>query len=225
MQLTNTISTLTKSLTLPYLKLKQGASAEAIGVQLDSLPQEALKQVCWFPVKFMPEVSFVMGYTSTGIYLKYYVSEHYFKATYLHYQDPVFKDSCVEFFVQLGDDANYYNLEFNALGTGRISYGINRHERQQVPAVAVKNLKRWVIKKAPEPRNNAHQWQITLVIPMEVFCFHDLKKMGNTTMRANFYKCGDDLPEVHYIAWNQVKSVIPDFHQPLYFGNLLFAGQ
>ena len=39
---------------------------------------------------------------------------------------------------------------------------------------------------------------------------------------ANFYKCGDDTTKPHYISWNPVKSINPDFHRPEHFGILNF---
>jgi hypothetical protein len=42
------------------------------------------------------------------------------------------------------------------------------------------------------------------------------------TCRANFYKCGDDLPEPHFLSWNNIIADKPDFHLPQYFGTLTF---
>jgi hypothetical protein len=39
-------------------------------------------------------------------------------------------------------------------------------------------------------------------------------------LRANFYKCGDNTAQPHYIAWNAVNHPTPNFHLPQYFGEL-----
>ena len=39
--------------------------------------------------------------------------------------------------------------------------------------------------------------------------------------RGNFYKCGDDTPAPHWIAWAPVDAL--DFHLPRCFGDLVFG--
>jgi hypothetical protein len=46
--------------------------------------------------------------------------------------------------------------------------------------------------------------------------------MKGKKCRANFYKCGDDLPEPHFLAWNMINTEEPDFHRPEFFGTLEF---
>jgi hypothetical protein len=40
--------------------------------------------------------------------------------------------------------------------------------------------------------------------------------------RANFFKIAVKTSNPHNISWSAVKSDIPDFHLPAYFGNLIF---
>ena len=40
--------------------------------------------------------------------------------------------------------------------------------------------------------------------------------------KVNFYKCGDLLPEPHFICWNKVETTDPDFHQPDFFAPVVF---
>jgi len=32
--------------------------------------------------------------------------------------------------------------------------------------------------------------------------------------KANFYKCGDELPLPHYLSWNPIYTETPDFYRP-----------
>lgn len=50
-----------------------------------------------------------------------YGNEH--RAAYRQCNEPVFKGSYVEFFIAVDDRGNYYNFEFNTLGTRLGSYG------------------------------------------------------------------------------------------------------
>jgi hypothetical protein len=37
---------------------------------------------------------------------------------------------------------------------------------------------------------------------------------------ANFYKCGDETPEPHFLSWNPIDLPKPNFHVPQFFGQL-----
>ena len=40
------------------------------------------------------------------------------------------------------------------------------------------------------------------------------------TIRGNFFKCGDDTAQEHYMSWNAVDVPHPNFHLPDYFGRI-----
>jgi len=65
-------------------------------------------------------------------------------------------------------------------------------------------------------------WSLALTIPTSIFIHDKLPTLSGIHARANFYKCGDDCPEPHYLAWNDIGTPAPDFHQPRYFGELVF---
>jgi hypothetical protein len=71
-------------------------------------------------------------------------------------------------------------------------------------------------------RDDQTEWQITLAIPWETFFKHDLKPVSGKKMRANFYKCGDELSVPHFVSWTKIKTEKPSFHQPDFFGGLEF---
>jgi hypothetical protein len=39
---------------------------------------------------------------------------------------------------------------------------------------------------------------------------------------GNVYKCGDAMPQAHYLTWNPIGTSRPDYHRPEYFGYLKF---
>jgi hypothetical protein len=41
-------------------------------------------------------------------------------------------------------------------------------------------------------------------------------------IKANFYKCGDELQTPHFLSWNPIEIDQPDFHRPDFFGTLEF---
>ena len=155
------------------------------------------------------------------MFLKFIVLENYIQMIYNNINDPVYKDTCVGFFISINNDMNYYNLEFNGKGTCSVGYGSNQFDRKDLPADIIANIgaqsKLWSL-----TYGFAYCWHLTLVIPATVFIHHKDVNLNGVASRLNFYKCGDDLPQPHFIAWNKVESEQPDFHLPEFFGKARF---
>jgi hypothetical protein len=60
------------------------------------------------------------------------------------------------------------------------------------------------------------------MIPIVAFSENKIQTLSGETCRGNFFKCGDDLPEPHFVAWNNVNAPSPNFHVPECFGEILF---
>ena len=171
----------------------------------------------------LPKVSFKIAHGNDCVFIKYEVEEHEVLARYRNTNDPVYKDSCVEFFIAFGDENSYYNLEFNRLGTCLGGFGMPGETRTLLPAELLETIRyeRTILQKngGREPTIN---WTLMLVIPIRVFCFHQVNVLKGKKCRVNFYKCGDDLTQPHYLAWRNIVTPKPDFHQPDFFGNAEF---
>jgi hypothetical protein len=179
----------------------------------------------WEDFDYKPDVKFSAGYTDNEILLKFYITEDYFKAEKTETNQMVCEDSCVEFFVSPEDDGIYYNLEFNGIGTCLMGSGTSRANRQVAdPAVISKIRRKTSVGALPvSEKKGRFSWSLTTAIPAEVFFRHKIKKLHGMTFRANFYKCGDKLSVPHYLTWNPVGTVKPDYHRPEYFGILKFT--
>lgn len=166
---------------------------------------------------YCPEVAFQIVHSPDFIALHYQVSEEFVKAQAIRANESVWEDSCVEFFLSLDNKQTYYNFEFNVLGTGLIGYGSavkadrNRLSAEQIETVDTLTQ---VIK-----RNGAKKWSIFLLIPKKILHMEDF---SGKTMHGNFYKCGDALPNPHFVAWNTIDHPTPNFHLPQFFGALNF---
>jgi len=122
------------TISIPYLNdFDDLRSVEEIAGILDAHERRQIAHAPWSTSAKQPEVSFAWAYCTEDIYLKYYVKEHTLKAEYSNFNDPVFEDSCVEFFIAFDDDASYYNLEFNYMGTSRAQYGQHKNGRTFIP--------------------------------------------------------------------------------------------
>ena len=65
-------------------------------------------------------------------------------------------------------------------------------------------------------------WTLYVEIPKNAIGFSQDEKLSQQTIGANFYKCGDETNEPHFISWNPIDLPKPDFHVPQFFGELTF---
>jgi hypothetical protein len=196
------------------------AEQNRIDEWFNGLQRHDVSSICWLTLQNVPEVKFVVAYQYDALCLKYYVKETTHLATYRTSNEPVFKDSCVEFFIAINESGNYYNFEFNSLGTCLASYGKDRHDRLKLAPNVIAEINsraKWI---NHSPATNQFEWELTVILPVKVFCFDVIHFQPLQQYNVNFYKCGDNLPEPHYLAWNPVRSTVMDFHQPHFFGAL-----
>jgi hypothetical protein len=144
------------------------------------------------------------------------------QAKYRNINDPVYKDSCVEFFIAFNGEQQYYNLEFNCLGTCLAGFGQNQHDRKLLPKQQVSKIKPWASLKVNNRVPQQISWQLTLVIPVEIFSEHQLTDFTGEQVKVNFFKCGDELPDPHYLSWSNINYPEPNFHLPEFFGDMKF---
>jgi hypothetical protein len=212
-----------KNIDVPRLtELNAGESLSRISEQLDSLDRIPIRCLPWESFTYTPRVFFSIAYHD-AIYIKYYVQEDHLRIAYHNPNDPVYNDSCVEFFIALDDSQQYYNLEFNPAGTCLLAYGVNRNNRTFADPCLIRQIRSETrIRSEYENGEKSFLWELTLVIPFGVFSFHDISTLRGMKARANFYKCGEHTTEKHYLAWNCIQSAELDFHQPEHFGSLKF---
>jgi hypothetical protein len=188
-------------------------------------PGHPIDNINWKEYSYKPGVRFNIGYSKREIFLKYYVSEKYFKAEKTETNQMVCDDSCVEFFVSPSTDRIYYNIEFNAAGTCLLGSGTCREDNTKAHPDVISKIRRMTsqIAESGGARSRRYLWTLTLAIPVEVFFHHSVGELKGKEFRANFYKCGDKLEVPHYLTWNPVGTPSPDYHQPEYFGLLKFV--
>jgi hypothetical protein len=199
---------------------------EEISSLLDEQPGRLLiDTINWKGYNYKPDVELSIAYGDNELYLKYYITENYFKAEKTGTNQMVCEDSCVEFFVSPEDDGIYYNMEFNAIGTCLLGTGKDRASSSRVKPEIISKIRRLstVGNQPVKEITGKSAWSITIAIPFEVFIRHEIADLKGKIFRANFYKCGDMLTVPHYVTWNPVMTEKPDYHQPEHFGLLKFV--
>lgn len=209
-----------KSIVISHLDgICTDSSLSFVSLQLDNIKKQQIGYTPWAAYPGKPKVHFSIAYADDCIFLKYEVEEKNLRAVNTITNSPVYEDSCVEFFISF-DAGGYYNLEFNCMGTTRAGFGEEKKGRELLPVLLLKKIKTQAVIIKANGKNVS--WQLTVTIPLEIFIHHHLHSLRGMQCRGNFYKCGDLLPEPHFLAWANIESPEPNFHFPQFFGKLIF---
>lgn len=183
----------------------------------DALPEPEITQFFWEGENpYRPRTWFSLcGVQGEGLYLRMYSQESPLCCVCKDRDDPVWCDSCMEFFVQpIPEHAAYLNIEMNPNGVYLSQFGTTREDRvflkeitQQTPTIT--------------PFSVHDGWGVTLFLPdtliADVYQTQYHTCHGNL-LRGNFYKCGDETPRPHYGAYYPVEDLALGFHNPGCFG-------
>jgi len=178
-----------------------------------------------------PPTRFALLHDTHTLYLRFDVDDQYVKAVHSGFHAPVYKDSCVEFFVRPRNDRGYFNFEINAGGSLLLSYIENwtrTSEGFEKFRMVPKELccKIEIFSSLPhsiEPEiTTPLHWNISLKIPLSILEAHTgrISCDPGSVWRGNFYKCADETSHPHWLSWSPVKEL--NFHDPECFGELRF---
>lgn len=178
-----------------------------------------------------PKTQVKLLYDHDGIFGIFRVEDRYIRSVWAKYGDPVYKDSCVEFFVQPKPGSGYFNFEFNCGGALLCNY-ITDHRRTEsgfreyvrLPEDEGRQVKiSHTMPQVVEPEiSGPAEWLIEFSIPFSVLEKYTgpVGSISGQSWRANFYKCADETSHPHWAAWSPVRE--RNFHLPECFGTILF---
>ncbi len=170
-------------------------------------------------------------YDAAGIHGCFLVQDRYVRCLRTEYGSDVWKDSCVEFFVQPKADAGYFNFEFNCGGAFLCSYIVDPmrtadgfKQFTKIPAEVAQQVRvRASLPRVVEPEISVPvDWHLQFFVPFTVLEKYvgPLGEVAGQTWRGNFFKCAEDNSHPHWAAWSLVDEL--NFHLPRCFGTLRF---
>ena len=170
-------------------------------------------------------------YDMARLYGIFRVDDQYVRCVNTGFQADVYKDSCVEFFLQPKATGGYFNFEFNCGGSllasyvtdptrvnGRVKMCVQLAEEDDRQIRRYSNLPGIV-----EPEITHKQvWVLEFSIPLAVIEKYagSIGDISGQTWRGNFYKCGNETSHPHWGAWSPVNEL--NFHLPESFGSIQF---
>jgi hypothetical protein len=206
---------------LPYLST---TFLNLISDSLDAVSGHRIDIMPWQENEKVPQARFTIAYGEDSVFLKYYIHEKNPRAVYTSPNEPVYKDSCVEFFIAFEGESKYYNFEFNFLGNALVGYGSDGKDRILLPIDVIKKIQAQTVIRLLHGLDSAVvNWELTIVIPFELFHYHKVSSLKGKKCSVNFSKCGDDLPDPHFLTWSNIQTEFPDFHVREFFGEIEFV--
>ena len=187
----------------------------------------AIDHFLWLDNGYHPPVESRLCWTDRFLHVRFRVEERRVRVRYMKFQDPVFKDSCVEFFIDAFPRLNrgYINFETNAAGTLLAAFGPDRSARTPLWPEDLADFE--VAASIPGPVQGTYgegTWTVEYRVPLGLFKkLYGREIFSGHRAAANFYKCGDETEFPHYGAWSPVATPDPDFHRPEYFGEVVFG--
>ena len=181
----------------------------------------------WLDNGYHPAVEARLGWSPAFLYVRFRVEEKRVRVRFTKFQDPVYKDSCVEFFIDAFPERRqgYINFETNAAGTLLAAFGPDRSSRRPLWPEDLAGFEAVSSILGPvDGEYGADAWTLEYRVPLVVFGkIYGEKIRAGHRARANFYKCGDETEVPHYGAWSAVGTPTPDFHRPEFFGEIVFG--
>jgi hypothetical protein len=141
------------------------------------------------------------------------------KSVYTMYNQPVYTDSCLEFFVNCNPDQPLYiNFEMNANGAFLSALRPGRKGKKPIHEL-MSDLPAVMAKKFED------HWSVDAFFTLsqiKTLFGKDTFETGDVLL-GNFYKCGDETPIPHFGMWAPIDLEAPDFHRPEFFGKLIIG--
>jgi hypothetical protein len=171
-------------------------------------------------------------YDNLTVYGIFIVEDRFVRCLRTDYMSEVWKDSCVEWFVQPKAGRGYFNFEFNCGGALYCSY-IEDPTRTAylfkkftpLPEGLGKKIRIFHSLSPPiDPEIAVRvEWTIEFQVPISVFepFVGTLKNLEGQEWRANFNKCGDETSHPHWGTWSPLGE--REFHRPQDFGTIRFG--
>ena len=186
-----------------------------------SIERHEVGYLNWNEYPYAPQVGFHLAFSDKVIALLWEVKEDHVRAVSLEDNGPVWEDSCVEFFVSDPDSPAYFNFEMNCIGTMLASRKMSRYDAGHFGPDKMHLIRNFgsLAHETIDIQGKDQEWWRVVLIPFSVIGLDE----APASLRCNFYKCGDNCAQTHYLSWAPIDTPAPDFHRPDFFGEVTLA--
>lgn len=203
-----------------YIEIKEEIQEEI--QEIEAIKLLAIDQYPWSKA-YKPEATAKLCYIKNkGFNVQMTCYEQEPLARFKKPNEPVYKDSCLEFFINFYPEdaqAGYVNFEINSLGTMLCQYGKAGGKER------IFLLDKGLTPPKVKTRVTQRCWQVEFFIEIELikslYGKNNFKK--GHILEGNFYKCGDETAIPHYGTWSPINYDFPSFHRPEQFGKFVLG--
>jgi len=134
-------------------------------------------------------------------------------------EDPVWNDSCLQFFVNFAPDKSDQYLTFEMNAGGGVWTGVGSSIKGRSHFTELLASPAYTYEVCDE------FWSATLPIPMKLIeaIYGKIDFKPGYAFRGDFHKCGFETDPPHYLSWSKIETEKPDFHQQKFFGDLVIG--
>ena len=166
---------------------------------------------------FRPKSAFQLCFwEKKGVCARFWSDEANPRAVCENRDEPVYEDSCLEFFFMHENDKSYFNFEINPNGCLNIEYGPSGADRECIVTEDTINL--FDIRTG----RTGDGWEVFYSIPLSFIRSYSPGFRFSGRLVANMYKCGNKTVNKHFLSWVPIDLERPNFHCPGYFGTMKF---
>ncbi len=173
-----------------------------------------------------------LAYDGLGLHGLFQVADRFVRCVRIGYGSEVWKDSCVEFFVEPKPGRGYFNFEFNCGGAFLVNHIVDPTRTEggfkefvRIPEAEARPVRvRPSLPPVSDPEITAPvTWTLEFFIPFALLEKYvgRLGEVAGQNWRGNFYKCAEENSHPHWAAWSPVDEF--NFHRPHCFGELRFG--
>lgn len=208
-------------------KIKSSINVDAVWEKLEwtNIKAAMIKNSMGEKPLFFPKAEIKMGYNGQGLIIIFRVEDKFVQSHVKDFNGPVYQDACVEFFFSpvINDPKNYFDLEVNCGGTPLMWFvpsmeGFSEEDISQIEIAH--SMPSLVFPEITKPVT----WTVECMVPFGLLEKYSSfrRPVKGDRWRGNFFKTASKGSNPHYITWSPVKSEIPNFHLPQFFGILEF---
>ncbi|MDD4124321.1 MAG: carbohydrate-binding family 9-like protein [Eubacteriales bacterium] len=190
--------------------------------QWEGVPKAYINSYVWggeyIPVSY-GQIILIRG---KGFAVRLTSFENETKAVYTNYNDPVYKDSCLEFFVSFNNATPLY-MNFETNSNGAFLAAVRTERKSKTPIDRIIDINEIKIKGVREGDGWYVEYLLSFAVIEKLFGVGaDIFQPGYC-FKGNFYKCGDETAVPHYGSYYPINLPSPDFHCPEFFGGFIIV--
>lgn len=208
---------------VPSMECLDDMQMEEVGRYLElHAPKYGINCVNWKDsFSYHPITVVTIAHSQKYLYIDYFVRCNYLRAVNYENNKNVSEDSCVEFFLQIPGSEEYWNFEFNCIGTVNASHRKERKNPCRLTNSEIDRIKRYATcgTRPFQELEGLFSWGLVVAIPFDLIGL-EVKQIP-VEITGNLYKCASATSMPHYVSWAPINTDKPDFHRPEFFGRII----